>query len=1148
MTTNFTPSKVGLALHARLFILLFALFSLHTTAMAQYQFHLGSNSPATGPTGLPIPEASYIAPGHDNSPYPSLVRLAPASYVSESSFLPWLKEAIDLREGLDFNVIGMETDELGFTHYQLQETHLNVPIDGAIYMVHAKDGFLTSFNGKAVSISETSARPALSAHDARTDALAFVGADTYAWEDSTLEQELKENLDDENATYFPVGELVWRIIDNTPYLAYKFDIYSLSPVNKQQRVIVNAHTGAILKTLPLESNCDFAAANLVYYPAASIFTDKYKSDEWRLKDDCQGAKFRIRDWNSNTTNSNPQEIDNTTNTWTTNNERFGATVLWTVKNAYQYYLAVHNRDSYNNNGGNTEGYINAVFDSGNGTTTNNASMSFSGGTLKVGLGSGLNNCYATQDILGHEFTHAVTGNTAKLEYEGESGALNESFSDIFGEVIEKWQFGSNDWLMGADRASGEIRDMSNPGRFNDPDTYVGLNWVSTGGSCGSSNDNCGVHTNSGVQNYWFYLLSEGGTGTNDFGHNYDVAGIGIEKARMIAYRTLVHYLGPNSNYNDARDFSIQAAFDLYGVCSDEVKAVTDAWFAVGIGKPYLELIVSTYSDYNGSAISCPGACDGAIFAFVRGTFVQTTDTILTGLCAGQHQIIATDNYGCQESITLQLDEPEPLVVSAAPKNFYNGGVNISCYGGDDGGAIANVTGGTPPYKYLWSTGDTTESIINLTSGVYWVTVTDANGCASPLQFVTLIQPSALTAFALPVSDYNGYNVSCKGGQNGSAEAFPIGGVPPYHYQWDDFFQNTFKKADSLRAKTYTCEIRDANWCIVEVGVSLTEPTALTATASALTDFNGYNVPCHGGEIAKAEVVAGGGVMPYQYQWDDPNQSTTEVVTNLTAGTYNVVVTDDNACSKDANITLTEPDSLSIEVFGSKTVYYGYPDSACATLSTANPVGGVPPYTIEWSTGETTDSIAVCPDVTTTYYVTITDLNGCTYTDSVKVCVIDVRCGKNLKNVMICRTVSKGNQQTEQTISLCVGKKSVPKFLNIFGALLGDCDADRNCSISDNSRVQMQQALQENDHFMEAFPNPFIDQITLRYLPEADYDLTVQMFDITGKVVDQVFEGKVMANTLYTIDYRTGALTPGMYILRLETSTGVVITEKMIHGR
>jgi Zn-dependent metalloprotease len=129
--------------------------------------------------------------------------------------------------------------------------------------------------------------------------------------------------------------------------------------------------------------------------------------------------------------------------------------------------------------------------------------------------------------------------------------------------------------------------MSNPNQFSQPDTYGGTYWVNTT-SCTptNNNDQCGVHTNSGVLNFWFYLLSQGGSGTNDISNAYNVTALGIDKAAAIAYRTNTVYLTSTSNYANARTYAIQSAVDLYGAGSQEVISTTNAWYAVGVGAAY----------------------------------------------------------------------------------------------------------------------------------------------------------------------------------------------------------------------------------------------------------------------------------------------------------------------------------------------------------------------------------------------------------------------------------------------------------------------------------------------------------------------------------------------------------------------------------
>lgn len=205
------------------------------------------------------------------------------------------------------------------------------------------------------------------------------------------------------------------------------------------------------------------------------------------------------------------------------------------------------------------------------------------------------------DIMAHEFTHLVTEKNGNggLAYVGESGALNESFSDIIGIAVKKFATGQNDWLIGSDIIvnASNMRSMMDPNNSHDgrvgvlsspqPKTYNDNRyWMNPNETTCESCDHGGVHTNSGVQNYWFYLLSEGGSGINDIQSAYSVTGIGIDKAVQIAYRNLIYYLTPEATHEDARNGSIQAAIDLYGNGSQEHQSVANAWHAVGVGNKY----------------------------------------------------------------------------------------------------------------------------------------------------------------------------------------------------------------------------------------------------------------------------------------------------------------------------------------------------------------------------------------------------------------------------------------------------------------------------------------------------------------------------------------------------------------------------------
>ena len=279
------------------------------------------------------------------------------------------------------------------------------------------------------------------------------------------------------------------------------------------------------------------------------------------------------------------DFTNTTSTWTnTGNDQAATDAHWGAEMTYDYYLNEHNRNSINNAGFKllsyvhyTVGYTNAFWD---------------GNRMTYGDGDGnIFKIFTGLDVCGHEITHGLTANTAGLNYSNESGALNEAFSDIFGQSIENYSRPNQwSWKIGEDITSGGIglRDMSNPTAFSNPDTYGGNNYFT------GTADNGGVHTNSGVANYWYYLLVSGGSGTNDVPNAYSVSGIGFTDAAKIAFRALTVYFTPTTNYANARLLTIQAAKDIFGDCSNQVIQTTRAWYAVGVGTNYANGLVANF--------------------------------------------------------------------------------------------------------------------------------------------------------------------------------------------------------------------------------------------------------------------------------------------------------------------------------------------------------------------------------------------------------------------------------------------------------------------------------------------------------------------------------------------------------------------------
>lgn len=211
-----------------------------------------------------------------------------------------------------------------------------------------------------------------------------------------------------------------------------------------------------------------------------------------------------------------------------------------VGSTYDYFASAHARDSYDGAGA---ALISTVHYS-----TNFQNAFWDGSQMVFGDG------FAVKDVTAHELTHAVTERTANLEYRWQSGALNESFSDIFGAMVDR-----DDWVMGEDLPVGAIRDLENPGAHGQPGHT--RDWVAT------CSDNEGVHTNSGIPSKAFV----------------NVAGsVGKADAERIFYRTLVVYLHPQATLEDTRAAALQSAEDLFGANTPQVQAVSSGFAAVGL--------------------------------------------------------------------------------------------------------------------------------------------------------------------------------------------------------------------------------------------------------------------------------------------------------------------------------------------------------------------------------------------------------------------------------------------------------------------------------------------------------------------------------------------------------------------------------------
>jgi Zn-dependent metalloprotease len=475
-----------------------------------------------------------------------------------------------------------ETDELGFTHTRFGVYQNGITVFNKTIIAHCKNGKLISLNGDLYDQSMTQNDYALSESSALGFALAKVNAKKYKWENREEEQHMRVALNDPSFSYYPVAKKIVYEKEGKNYGAYVFNIYAEEPLYRAN-VVVNAATGVILDEQNLICTADVPGTALTKFSGSQSFTCDQNGATYRLRETQRGLGIETYNLNYGSTYTNT-DFTNTATSWTSTGPDQGATdAHWGAEKTYDYYWTQHNRNSINNAGFKLVSYVHY--------TTNYANAFWDGQRMTYGDGTGNGTqIFTALDVCGHEISHGLTGNTAGLVYSNESGALNESFSDIFGTCIENYARPGNwNWKIGEDvttNGSG-LRTMANPNSFGDPDTYGGTNWYT------GTADNGGVHTNSGVSNYWFYLLTMGGSGTNDLSNPYNVTGLGFTNAGKIAFRALTVYFTSNTNYASARNLCIQAAKDLFGSCSNEMIQTTNAWYAVGVGAQYSPTTLNT---------------------------------------------------------------------------------------------------------------------------------------------------------------------------------------------------------------------------------------------------------------------------------------------------------------------------------------------------------------------------------------------------------------------------------------------------------------------------------------------------------------------------------------------------------------------------
>lgn len=598
---------------------------------------------------------------------PSLIELQdlPVQKKGDNAVPDLLRELFQLKAGVDELRFERNTaDSRNLRVAKYQRLYRGIPVEHDRYnvMSTAKGPQLIMAESYAIA-STLNPTPTLDREQALARALAYVNAEVYAWEQITRDYvrhvwsaELFTAIDRELAAVQPGGSLT--IVDDydtpevDPDLAWKFNIYAVDPMSRAW-IYVNAHTGKVMlnnriikhASTPVTVETRYAGTREIMVDLQTNGTDPHSglplldsrtnapaaAPLYVLRDDTRGDGLETYDLNGAggvplslaALYAQGKAFTDDDLDWSLAEHRRGGDINeaenddvawdahWGTQVVYDYWLNVHGRNSYDDNGIAIKSFLHfgVAYDNAfwNGTAMTYGDGSYQGGANPDGTFAPL----MSLDVCSHEVGHAICEFTSDLVYARESGAMNEGFSDIWGAAVEAYVARTIDpelaetmapWGIGEqiDERDGGIqypddgwralRYMDEPGLAGDPDTYGGANWVNP--ECGEpnlANDQCGVHTNSGVLNKWFFLLTEGESAVNDLGDNYSVNGLGFEISERIAYGTEL-LLTPNATFAEARAVSIAFARSMSdaggGECGAFEQEVTNAWFGVGVGPAF----------------------------------------------------------------------------------------------------------------------------------------------------------------------------------------------------------------------------------------------------------------------------------------------------------------------------------------------------------------------------------------------------------------------------------------------------------------------------------------------------------------------------------------------------------------------------------
>lgn len=602
----------------------------------------------------------------------SWAALSYPSTISQNNSVSFLTNFLSNNNSdVGFSIYNTETDKQNFTHQKFQQIYKGLPVYSGRYFAHSFNGYVTSINGNYLPINISTVTPNLTESQALNYALANINAVSYLWQNSRAELALKQNQNNVNATYYPVGELVivpksYSGLANDE-LAYLFSIACEQP-NDDIKIFINANNGVVIKKYSEKCHTNAPGTALTSLSGSmNITCNRYTSNNYKLEmlySSSSSKKFVTNDFNNTVgqlgSNINPSIYTNTNTTWgstwlTSNpSEHVALDAHWATEKTFSFWETVLGRPYLNTNNSNMTIGVNVHFQGMDPLDV--AQWSPRRNTVELGDGNVVFHPLVSLDIVAHELGHALAKYTSDFDANGgsvETQAISESLSDIWGVCVENYAnqdplltTKKNIWTTGEEVIINKVRlpyfrsfvdvtktiDIGNNSLVtNLPDCYLSTNW----NNLHSRNLDEG-HYATGVVNKWFYLICNGSSGgVNAVGNTFNpISALATQSGGLYNLKDVIdiiyiaenNYLPPSPSFADLRMATIQACIQLWGANSAQECAVTEAWYAVNVGAkctpqpPPILCNLSAYAPING-VYTQPTNTNGKYY-FNQNTYIQ----------------------------------------------------------------------------------------------------------------------------------------------------------------------------------------------------------------------------------------------------------------------------------------------------------------------------------------------------------------------------------------------------------------------------------------------------------------------------------------------------------------------------------------------